>query len=80
MWVFLAFVSAFFLGFYDIAKKKSLNGNAVLSVLFFNTIFGALIFLPFAIVSAVYPETVQGSIFNASLNAAEGILPPIHPL
>lgn len=80
MWVFLAFVSAFFLGFYDIAKKKSLNGNAVLSVLFFNTIFGALIFLPFAIVSAVYPGTVQGSIFNASLNAAEGILPPIQPL
>lgn len=80
MWVFLAFVSAFFLGFYDIAKKKSLNGNAVLTVLFFNTIFGALIFLPFTIVSAVSPETVQGSVFNASLSASEGILPAISPL
>lgn len=80
MWVFLAFVSAFFLGFYDIAKKKSLNGNAVLTVLFFNTIFGALIFLPFTIVSAVSPDTVQGSVFNASLSASEGILPIISPL
>ena len=80
MWVFLAFVSAFFLGFYDIAKKKSLNGNAVLTVLFFNTIFGALIFLPFTIVSAVSPDTVQGSVFNASLSASEGILPAISPL
>ena len=38
MWVLLAFTSAFFLGFYDIAKKKSLNGKAVLSVLFCNTL------------------------------------------
>ncbi len=47
MWVLLAAVSALFLGFYDIAKKKSLTGNAVLTVLFFNTVFCAIIFLPF---------------------------------
>ena len=69
MWVLLAFVSAFFLGFYDVAKKKSLNGNAVLSVLFCNTIFCAIIFLPFIIISAVSPETVQNTIFNASLSS-----------
>ena len=46
MWVLLAFVSAFFLGFYDVAKKKSLAGNSVLTVLFCNTLFCALIFLP----------------------------------
>lgn len=72
MWVLLAFVSAFFLGFYDIAKKKSLNGNAVLTVLFCNTIFGALIFTPFVIVSAAAPQVVEGSIFNASLAAGYG--------
>ncbi len=69
MWVLLAFVSAFFLGFYDVAKKKSLNGNAVLQVLFCNTIFCAIIFLPFIIISAVSPETVQNTIFNASLSS-----------
>ncbi len=69
MWVLLAFVSAFFLGFYDVAKKKSLNGNAVLQVLFCNTIFCAIIFLPFIIISAVSPESVQNTIFNASLSS-----------
>ena len=49
MWVLLGMLSALFLGFYDIAKKKSLTGNAVLTVLFLNTVFCALIFLPFII-------------------------------
>lgn len=80
MWVLLAFTSAFFLGFYDIAKKKSLNGNAVLSVLFCNTLFCAIIFLPFILISAVSPQSVEGSIFNASLPAlsCNGVL--ISPL
>ena len=72
MWVLLAFTSAFFLGFYDIAKKKSLNGNAVLSVLFCNTLFCALIFLPFIVISATNPHLVDGSIFNASLHSVYG--------
>jgi len=80
MWVLLAFVSAFFLGFYDVAKKKSLNGNAVLTVLFFNTVFCAIIFLPFIIFSAVNPESVAGSIFNASLHSIYGDVPQILPL
>lgn len=80
MWVLLAFVSAFFLGFYDIAKKKSLNGNAVLTVLFCNTIFGALIFTPFVIIPAASPDAVQGSIFNASLLQQYGQELPVRPL
>ena len=47
MWLILAFVSATFLGFYDTSKKASLKGNAVLPVLFLNTIFSTLIFSPF---------------------------------
>lgn len=46
MWLFLAFVSATFLGFYDASKKASLKGNAVLPVLFLNTVFCTLIFSP----------------------------------
>lgn len=34
------------LGIYDIFKKNSLNGNNVLTVLFFNTLFGALLMAP----------------------------------
>ena len=80
MWVLLAFVSAFFLGFYDVAKKKSLNGNAVLSVLFCNTIFCALIFFPFILVSAIWPEAVMDTIFNASLTSIYSDCTEILPL
>ncbi len=40
------------LGFYDSFKKKSLDGNAVIPVLFLNTLFSSLIFLPFIALSA----------------------------
>lgn len=52
MWLLLAFSSAILLGFYDVWKKKSLNNNAVIPVLFLNTLFSSLIFLPFIISSA----------------------------
>lgn len=51
MWLSLAFLSAALLGLYDVAKKKSLSGNAVLPVLLLNTLFSSLLFLP-AIISA----------------------------
>lgn len=80
MWVLLAFTSAFFLGFYDIAKKKSLNGNAVLSVLFCNTVFCAIIFLPFIIISEINPHLVEGTVFNASLQQVYGNSVQMDPL
>lgn len=46
MWVAAAFLSAMLLGLYDVAKKRSLSGNAVVPVLFLNTLFSSLIFLP----------------------------------
>ncbi len=52
MWLVLAFVSAALLGFYDVFKKKSLKGNAVIPVLFLNTLFCSLIFIPLIIASA----------------------------
>lgn len=52
MWLFLAFTSAILLGFYDVFKKRSLNGNAVIPVLTFNTLFSSLIFIPFIVLSA----------------------------
>lgn len=52
MWLALAFVSAALLGLYDACKKKSLKGNDVIAVLFLNTLFSSLIFLPFILLSA----------------------------
>ena len=51
MWVALAFASAALLGCYDFFKKVSLKDNAVLPVLFLNTLFSALLFLPFILLS-----------------------------
>ena len=51
IWVALAFMSAALLGCYDFFKKISLKENAVIPVLFLNTLFSALIFLPFILLS-----------------------------
>ncbi|MBR6806703.1 MAG: EamA family transporter [Bacteroidaceae bacterium] len=51
MWVALAFMSAALLGCYDFFKKVSLKENAVLPVLFLNTLFSALLFMPFILLS-----------------------------
>lgn len=60
MWLLFAFLSAALLGFYDVFKKKSLKDNAVIPVLFLNTLFSSLVFIPFIIASA------QGSICDCS--------------
>ncbi len=46
MWLICGFISAMLLGFYDVCKKHSLKDNAVIPVLFLNTLFCSLIFLP----------------------------------
>ncbi|MBQ7470912.1 MAG: DMT family transporter [Prevotella sp.] len=52
MWLILAFLSAALLGCYDAFKKKSLSNNAVIPVLFLNTLFSSLIFIPFIVLSS----------------------------
>ena len=47
MWVGAAFLSALLLGLYDVAKKRSLAGNAVVPVLLLNTLFSSLLLLPY---------------------------------
>lgn len=63
MWLLLAFCSAALLGFYDVFKKKSLAGNAVLPVLGLNTLFSSLIFLPFILISHFRPEWLEQTVF-----------------
>lgn len=46
MWIWFALISSVLLGFYDVAKKRSVEGNAVLPVLTIATSISALFFLP----------------------------------
>lgn len=46
MWLLLAFLSASLLGCYDVCKKHALGQNPVIPVLFLNTLFCSLLFLP----------------------------------
>lgn len=61
MWVLYAFLSAFLLGCYEVNKKMSLNGNAVIPVLFLNTLISSLLFLPFIIISSL-TDWLDGSL------------------
>ncbi|MBQ4389440.1 MAG: EamA family transporter [Bacteroidales bacterium] len=46
MWLILSFLSAVMLGCYDSCKKLSLRDNAVIPVLFLNTLFSTLLLSP----------------------------------
>jgi len=59
MWVLLALISAVLLGLYDVFKKLSVNGNAVLPVLFISTITGACLVFPVVLGSVLFPEAFK---------------------
>ena len=65
MWLSFAFFSAVLLGFYDSCKKQALGGNAVIPVLFLNTLFCSLIFVPFIVLSYCSP-VLDDSIFKVA--------------
>lgn len=65
MWLSFAFLSAALLGFYDSCKKQALGGNAVIPVLFLNTLFCSLIFVPFIVLSYCSP-VLDDSIFKVA--------------
>lgn len=65
MWLSFAFLSAVLLGFYDSCKKQALGGNAVIPVLFLNTLFCSLIFVPFIVLSYCSP-VLDDSIFKVA--------------
>ena len=55
MWVVLSLISAFLLGFYDIFKKQTVVGNAIIPVLFYSTLISGLMLLPFILLSHYTP-------------------------
>ena len=68
MWVGTAFLSALLLGFYDVAKKHSLRGNAVIPVLLLNTLFSTLLFMPVILDT----ELGMGLFDNTMLDSTSG--------
>ncbi len=60
MWILLAIVSALCLGAYDIFKKISVNGNNVPAVLFYNTLFSALLMSPVLIGNVAGGDVILG--------------------
>jgi len=61
MWVLIAVISALLLGCYDVSKKKAVDDNAVIPVLFLNTLISSLIFLPFILLS-YYSGALDGTL------------------
>ena len=61
MWVVLSLISAFLLGFYDIFKKQTVVGNAIIPVLFYSTMISCLLFLPFVLLSHFKPYIFTGN-------------------
>jgi drug/metabolite transporter (DMT)-like permease len=51
MWISTAFIAAALYGFYDSFKKLSLRENAVLPVLFLNTLISSLLLVPWLLLS-----------------------------
>lgn len=63
-WVLLSLISAFLLGFYDIFKKRTVVGNAIIPVLFYSTLISGLIFLPLIITSHFSPGWYEGAFWK----------------
>jgi transporter family protein len=51
MWLVFAFISSLVIGCYDTFKKDSVDNNAVIPVLFLNSLISSLIFAPFVLLS-----------------------------
>ena len=66
MWVWLGLVSMVFLGVYDICKKHSLTGNAVLPTLFFSNLASVCLMLPILLLSHSSPGLMQSAGFYAA--------------
>jgi len=71
MWLILAFISAALLGLYDTSKKASLRNNAVLPVLYLNTVFSTLIFSPFLIDYLIGGGWFAGTPLDSSIPAPQ---------
>lgn len=57
-WLYLGILSGLLLGIYDLLKKQSVNGNAVLPVLLFSNLAAAVVWLPLVLISYTQPDSI----------------------
>lgn len=64
MWISTAFIAAVLYGFYDSFKKLSLRGNAVLPVLFLNTLICSALLIPWLVLSKA--GSLEGTVLHVA--------------
>ena len=74
MWIFLAILSAFCLGFYDVSKKESLICNSVISVLSLSVFFSSLMLAPMLILSLCGVTRSESLFYVAEVSWQEHLL------
>ena len=55
-WLYLALLSGFLLGVYDLFKKHSVSANAFMPVLLVSNLSAAMIWAPLVTISHFYPK------------------------
>lgn len=66
-WIVASLVSALFLGVYELCTKHAVRDNAVVPVLFFNTLTGAIIWVALLSVQAIHPGILPVSLVTDPL-------------
>lgn len=70
-WILASLVSAFFLGLYDLSKKRALEDNAVVPVLFLGTVCGAVVWLSLLLAGFAAPAAVPAMFRPEALTPAQ---------
>lgn len=66
-WITAALLSALFLGVYELCTKHAVRENAVLPVLFFSTLTGAIVWTVLISINAIKPNLLPGTLITDSL-------------
>jgi drug/metabolite transporter (DMT)-like permease len=70
-WLAAIFLSALFLGLYDLCTKHAVRHNAVTPVLFFSTLTGALVWLVLLLVNFLHPHLLPPSLVTDALTTKQ---------
>ena len=73
-WIVASLLSAFFLGVYELCTKHAVRENAVVPVLFFSTLSGALVWTGLLVVQGFHPGTLPPSLVTDPLTFPQHLL------
>ncbi len=73
-WILLSLLSAGFLGVYDLLKKLSVRDNAVVPVLFFSNLAGAVFWGPLLVWSWMDPNSISSGLYVDPVDRQEHAL------